>query len=196
MADFADFSVQYTHYFYEGHYPNLLWSYHASSLSPCATCGITCSKEANLPICSFGAEFSSHFKFPALTYVFSFCHPGRSSLCCWTAGSLCSFCSWPQLLGRAKGGLQCLSPSQALPGPPQLDSPDSINTLQRTVHSWIPAQPWHCEIFSSNSPFNDHVQSQQFLPASPFTPALYHCIIPLLANLQRSTAPAQHSGGI
>lgn len=69
------------------------------------------------------------------------------SLCCWTAGSLCSFCSWPQLLGRAKGGLQCLSPSQALPGPPQLDSPDSINTLQRAVHSWIPAQPWHCEIF-------------------------------------------------
>ena len=48
------------------------------TLSPCANCGITCSKEANLPIYSFGAKFTSHFKFPIWTYVFSFCHRGRS----------------------------------------------------------------------------------------------------------------------
>lgn len=48
------------------------------TLSPCANCGIICYKEANLPIYSFGAEFTSHFKFPIWTYVFSFCHPGRS----------------------------------------------------------------------------------------------------------------------
>ena len=48
------------------------------TLSPCANCGITCSKEANLPIYSFGAKFTSHFKFPIWTYVFSFCHQGRS----------------------------------------------------------------------------------------------------------------------
>ena len=92
------------------------------------------------------------------------------------AGSLCSFCcSWPQPLGRAKGVLQCLSPLQALPGPSQLDSPHSINTLQSAVHSWIPAQPWHCAAFSINSTFNDHVQCQHSQPPlwhQPYTDVL------------------------
>lgn len=92
------------------------------------------------------------------------------------AGSLCSFCSsWPQLLGRAKGVLQCLSPLQALPGPSQLGSPDPINTLQSAVHSWIPAQPWHCAAFSINSTFKDDVQSQHSQPAiwpQPYTDVL------------------------
>ena len=54
------------------------------TLSPCANCGITCYKEANLPIYSFGAEFTSHFKFPIWTYVFSFAIQEEVAFCWWT----------------------------------------------------------------------------------------------------------------
>ena len=54
------------------------------TLSPCANCGITCYKEANLPIYSFVAEFTSHFKFPIWTYVFSFAIQEEVAFCWWT----------------------------------------------------------------------------------------------------------------
>ena len=98
------------------------------------------------------------------------------SLCCWTAGSLCSFCSWPQLLGRAKGGLQCLSPSQALPGPPTAGQPRFYQHSSEGCSQLDPCSALTLRNFSSNSPFNDHVQSQHSQPPlslQPYTTALF-----------------------
>lgn len=120
-------------------------------------------KEANLPICSFGAEFSSHFKFPARTYVFSFCHPGRSFSLLLDCRESVQLLFMAAAAGRAKEDFSACHLLKHF-GPPQLDS-QILSALFRGGCSQLdPCSAMTLRKFSSNSPFNDHVQSQHSQP--------------------------------